>query len=161
MKKQFVPASILAALLTLPALAMAAPAPTAHHAQAAMDDQADAQADDEDNYQADDQSDDQSADDQSDDQEADDESNSDDANMASAPASQSAQATMTQQNGDSSYRPLIQGEANTGNITPAQLAAQPAPITLQEKKKDRRGELMATQPGEVQLQENRHFTPHQ
>ena len=31
------------------------------------------------------------------------------------------------------------------------------PITLQEKVKDKRGELQATQPGQVEVQENRRF----
>lgn len=43
--------------------------------------------------------------------------------------------------------PLIKGEATMG--------FEPAPITLQKRIKDRVGELQATQPGEVQFQENR------
>lgn len=45
--------------------------------------------------------------------------------------------------------PTLVGEAG-GNI-------EATPITLQEKVKDKRGELQATQPGQVEVQENRRF----
>ena len=47
---------------------------------------------------------------------------------------------------------------NKGNVTPADMRATPARITLQEKIKGPRGELLATQPGEVELSESRRFT---
>lgn len=55
------------------------------------------------------------------------------------------------------YRPLIQSEVNRGKVTPAQLRNQSAPITLQQKIKGPHGELLATQPGEFQIQESRRF----
>lgn len=53
-------------------------------------------------------------------------------------------------------QPLLVGErVQTGNITPADMRATPAPNTLQQKIQDRRGELVATQPGEVEFIESR------
>ena len=46
----------------------------------------------------------------------------------------------------------------SNQVTPADMREKPADITLQEKKKDRRGELLATQPGQVEFNENRRFT---
>lgn len=40
-------------------------------------------------------------------------------------------------------------------VTPADMREAPAAVTLQEKKKDRRGELLATQPAQVDFKENR------
>lgn len=65
---------------------------------------------------------------------------------------------LNQQHSSPDYRPLIQGEVNNGKVTPADLRNQSAPITLKEKKKGPRGELLATQPGEVELQENRRIS---
>lgn len=74
-----------------------------------------------------------------------------------APAANQQPATLNQQHSSPDYNPLIQGEANRGNVNPADLSAQPAPNTLQKKIKGPHGELLATQPGEVQVQENRRF----
>jgi|GEM_PF-521169 len=74
-----------------------------------------------------------------------------------APAANQQPATLNQQHSSPDYNPLIQGEANRGNVSPADLSAQPAPNTLQKKVKGPHGELLATQPGEVQVQENRRF----
>ena len=49
-------------------------------------------------------------------------------------------------------------DVQSSQITPADMREKPVEITLQEKKKDRRGELLATQPGQVQFNENRRFT---
>ena len=84
-------------------------------------------------------------------------SDSEDDEQVAAPAANIAPAQLNQQHSTSDYSPLIQGEVNRGNETPADLQNQSAPITLQEKKKGPRGELLATQPGEVQLLENRRF----
>ncbi|WP_289116302.1 hypothetical protein [uncultured Psychrobacter sp.] len=71
-----------------------------------------------------------------------------------AASSQSTQRTQTpnMQHSNSNYQPLIAGEAASNNKTAN------ATSTLQEKKKDRRGELLATQPGQVEFNENRRFT---
>ena len=74
-----------------------------------------------------------------------------------APAANQRPATLNQQHSSPDYNPLIQGEANRGNVSPADLSVQPAPNTLQKKVKGPHGELLATQPGEVQVQENRRF----
>lgn len=60
-----------------------------------------------------------------------------------------------QQHSAPNYQPLIQGEVTSESANPDQAAA----ITLQEKKKDRRGELVATQPGQVEFKESRHIQP--
>lgn len=49
-------------------------------------------------------------------------------------------------------------DVQSSQITPADMREKPVEITLQEKKKDRRGELLATQPGQVEFNENRRFT---
>ena len=71
-----------------------------------------------------------------------------------AASTQSTQRTQTpnMQHSNADYQPLIAGEAASNNKTAN------ATSTLQEKKKDRRGELLATQPGQVQFNENRRFT---
>lgn len=46
---------------------------------------------------------------------------------------------------------------NTGDVTPADMRTMPAPNTLQAKIQGPDGELLATQPGEVQVSENRRF----
>ena len=68
------------------------------------------------------------------------------------------QAMMRQQAMMQSNEPLLAGEMQQGNVTPADQRTTPAPITLQEKKKDQRGELLATQPGEVEFNEMRRFS---
>ena len=61
---------------------------------------------------------------------------------------QNAQAP-NMQHSNPDYQPLIAGEAATEN------KVADAASTLQEKKKDKRGELLATQPANVQFKENR------
>jgi len=63
-------------------------------------------------------------------------------------AVQNAQAP-NMQHSNADYQPLIAGEAATEN------KVADAASTLQEKKKDKRGELLATQPANVQFKENR------
>lgn len=67
--------------------------------------------------------------------------------------------SLNKQHSNASYQPLIAGEANSGSVTSADQRTTAAPITLQEKKKDKRGELLATQPGEVELNESRRVVP--
>lgn len=62
--------------------------------------------------------------------------------------------TLNKQHSAADYQPLIKGEAR-GNVTPADASAAAAPVTLKEKKKDKRGELLATQPADVELGESR------
>ena len=69
------------------------------------------------------------------------------ATTAQAPV-QNAQA-LNMQHSNADYQPLIAGEAASNNKTAN------ATSTLQEKKKDKRGELLATQPANVQFKENR------
>jgi cell division protein FtsN len=69
------------------------------------------------------------------------------ATTAQAPV-QNAQA-LNMQHSNADYQPLIAGEAATEN------KVADAASTLQEKKKDKRGELLATQPANVQFKENR------
>ena len=78
----------------------------------------------------------------------------DDADVVDAVALQPAQSTqaLNMQHSAANYQPLIAGE----NATDEQ-AANTA-ITLQEKKKDPRGELLATQPAEIEANENRRIT---
>ncbi len=61
---------------------------------------------------------------------------------------QNAQAP-NMQHSNADYQPLIAGEAATEN------KVADAASTLQEKKKDKRGELLATQSANVQFKENR------
>ncbi|WP_201571856.1 hypothetical protein [Psychrobacter nivimaris] len=69
------------------------------------------------------------------------------ATTAQAPV-QKAQAP-NMQHSNAGYQPLIAGESATENNV------ADAASTLQEKKKDKRGELLATQPANVQFKENR------
>lgn len=62
--------------------------------------------------------------------------------------------TLNKQHSAADYQPLIKGEAR-GNVTPADASAAATPVTLKEKKKDKRGELLATQPADVELGESR------
>ncbi|WP_201554262.1 hypothetical protein [Psychrobacter sp. 72-O-c] len=65
---------------------------------------------------------------------------------------------LNMQHSNANYQPLIMGEAyNSSDVTPADQRSTAAPITLQEKKKGPRGELLATQPGEVEVSESRRF----
>ncbi|MEZ7501685.1 hypothetical protein QO189_04295 [Psychrobacter sp. Arc29] len=55
-------------------------------------------------------------------------------------------------------RAQMTNDIQSSQVTPADMREKPVEITLQEKKKDRRGELLATQPGQVEFNENRRFT---
>ncbi|MCG3878093.1 hypothetical protein [Psychrobacter sp. Ps6] len=55
-------------------------------------------------------------------------------------------------------RAQMTNDVQSSQVTPADMRKKPVEITLQEKKKDRRGELLATQPGQVEFNENRRFT---
>ena len=68
-------------------------------------------------------------------------------NAAAMTTAQAQAPNMQHSNAD--YQPLIAGEAATEN------KVADATSTLQEKKKDKRGELLATQPANVQFKENR------
>lgn len=74
-------------------------------------------------------------------------------NTRVSPEANVSQDTRTQspnmQHSSSDYQPLISGEAATQNKV-ADTAS-----TLREKTKDKRGELLATQPANVQFKENR------
>ena len=69
------------------------------------------------------------------------------ATTAQAPVQNAQAPNMQHSNAD--YQPLIAGEAAIEN------KVADAASTLQEKKKDKRGELLATQPANVQFKENR------
>lgn len=66
-----------------------------------------------------------------------------------------APITLNQQHSSANYQPMLLGEATSGSVTPADERTSAAPITLQEKKKDNRGELLATQPAEIEANESR------
>lgn len=51
----------------------------------------------------------------------------------------------------------IDNTANMSDVTPADMRTTPAPITLQSKVKGPSGELLATQPGEVEVSEVRRY----
>ena len=70
------------------------------------------------------------------------------AGMQPAQTEQPAPA-LNMQNSDANYQPLLAGEGATDD------EAANTEITLQEKKKDKRGELLATQPADVEFKENR------
>ena len=70
------------------------------------------------------------------------------AGMQPAQTEQPAPA-LNMQHSDANYQPLLAGEGATDD------EAANAEITLQEKKKDKRGELLATQPADVEFKENR------
>ncbi|GAA0807935.1 hypothetical protein [Psychrobacter piscatorii] len=55
-------------------------------------------------------------------------------------------------------RAQMTNDVQSSQVTPADMREKPVEITLQEKKKDRRGELLATQPGQVEFNETRRFT---
>lgn len=76
------------------------------------------------------------------------------ADMVETEALQPAQNTqaLNMQHSEANYQPLITGE----NATDEQ--AVDTAITLQEKKKDPRGELLATQPAEIEANESRRIT---
>lgn len=75
--------------------------------------------------------------------------NSNDAIAAVALQPAQPAKSLNMQHSDASYQPLIAGEGATDKET------TDAAITLQEKKKDTRGELLATQPADVEFKENR------
>ncbi len=52
---------------------------------------------------------------------------------------------------------VTSASVNTGNVTPADMRTTPAPNTLKAKIQGPDGELLATQPGEVQVNESRRF----
>lgn len=56
---------------------------------------------------------------------------------------------LNMQHSEASYQPLIVGERS------ADKESTDAAITLQEKKKDKRGELLATQPADIEFKESR------
>ncbi|MDV2859470.1 hypothetical protein R0I52_01940 [Psychrobacter sp. CAM01] len=70
------------------------------------------------------------------------------ADMQPAQTEQPAPA-LNMQHSDANYQPLLAGEGATDD------EAANTEITLQEKKKDKRGELLATQPADVEFKENR------
>ena len=70
------------------------------------------------------------------------------AGMQPAQSEQPALA-LNMQHSDANYQPLLAGEGATDD------EAANTEITLQEKKKDKRGELLATQPADVEFKENR------
>ena len=70
------------------------------------------------------------------------------AGMQPAQTKQPAPA-LNMQHSDANYQPLLAGEGATDD------EAANTEITLQEKKKDKRGELLATQPADVEFKENR------
>ena len=70
------------------------------------------------------------------------------AGMQPAQTEQPAPA-LNMQNSDANYQPLLAGEGATDD------EAANTENTLQEKKKDKRGELLATQPADVEFKENR------
>ncbi|MBO1515961.1 hypothetical protein [Psychrobacter halodurans] len=70
------------------------------------------------------------------------------AGMQPAQTEQAAPA-LNMQHSDANYQPLLAGEGATDD------EAANTEITLQEKKKDKRGELLATQPADVEFKENR------
>ncbi|WP_351118931.1 hypothetical protein [Psychrobacter sp. SMN/5/1215-MNA-CIBAN-0208] len=70
--------------------------------------------------------------------------------MNSRGSEQAAPQTLNQQHSNTEYQPLIAGEVLNGDPSSTN-----APVTLQEKKKDKRGEFLATQPAEVEFSENR------
>lgn len=72
-----------------------------------------------------------------------------------APVDTATAQTLNKQHSAADYQPLIKGEAHSGNVTPADASATATPVTLKEKKKDKRGELLATQPADVELGESR------
>ena len=52
---------------------------------------------------------------------------------------------------------VMPAPVNKGNVTPADMRTSPAPYTLRAKIKGPDGELLATQPGEVEISESRRF----
>ncbi len=70
------------------------------------------------------------------------------AGMQPAQTEQPAPA-LNMQHSDANYQPLLAGEGATDD------EAANTEITLQEKKKDKRGELLATQPADVEFKESR------
>jgi len=69
-----------------------------------------------------------------------------------------ARAELTQARATAERPTQMTNDVQSSQVTPADMREKPVEITLQEKKKDRRGELLATQPGQVEFNENRRFT---
>ncbi|WP_299185996.1 hypothetical protein [uncultured Psychrobacter sp.] len=74
--------------------------------------------------------------------------------MANPISEQAAPQALNQQHSNNEYQPLIAGE-----VVSDEANATNVPVTLQEKTKDNRGELLATQPAEVEFSENRRVVP--
>ncbi len=74
--------------------------------------------------------------------------------MANPASEQAAPQVLNQQHSNTEYQPLIAGEVLNDDPSSTN-----APVTLQEKTKDSRGELLATQPAEVEFSENRRVVP--
>ncbi|OLF37525.1 hypothetical protein [Psychrobacter sp. Cmf 22.2] len=74
--------------------------------------------------------------------------------MANPVSEQAAPQALNQQHSNNEYQPLIAGEVLNDDPNSAN-----ATVTLQEKTKDNRGELLATQPAEVEFSENRRVVP--
>lgn len=69
-----------------------------------------------------------------------------------------ARAELAQARATAERPTQMTNDVQSTQVTPADMREKPVEITLQEKKKDRRGELLATQPGQVEFNENRRFT---
>ncbi|MEN2751866.1 hypothetical protein AAIR29_09495 [Psychrobacter sp. FBL11] len=74
--------------------------------------------------------------------------------MTNLDSEQAAPQALNQQHSNTEYQPLIAGEVLNDDPNSANAA-----VTLQEKTKDNRGELLATQPAEVEFSENRRVMP--
>ncbi|MGM8898044.1 MULTISPECIES: hypothetical protein [unclassified Psychrobacter] len=74
--------------------------------------------------------------------------------MTNLDSEQAAPQALNQQHSNNEYQPLIAGEVLNDDPNSAN-----ATVTLQEKTKDNRGELLATQPAEVEFSENRRVMP--
>lgn len=64
---------------------------------------------------------------------------------------------LNMQRNNANYQPLIMGENFDSKVTPADMRITAVPITLRAKIQGPDGELLATQPGEVEFSESRRF----
>ena len=69
-----------------------------------------------------------------------------------------ARAELAQARATAESPTQMTNDVQSSQVTPADMREKPVEITLQEKKKDTRGELLATQPGQVEFNESRRFT---
>ena len=69
-----------------------------------------------------------------------------------------ARAELSQARATAESPTQMTNDVQSSQVTPADMREKPVEITLQEKKKDTRGELLATQPGQVEFNESRRFT---